>query len=93
MLMQFKVEATKEQIDAAVKGLRTMPDTVPGILRYDVGLDLGLGDDNPDLALVADFASEPDWRAYLEHPAHLDVIRNQIRAVKGSVTRIQYLVE
>ncbi len=93
MLMNFNETAKTEQIEAAVAGLRTMPDRVPGILRYEVGLDLGLGDSNPDLGLVADFESESDWRSYLDHPAHLELIGNQIQAVKGSVTRIQYLVE
>ncbi len=93
MLMTFNETATTDQIEAAVQGLRTMPEKVPGILRYDVGLDLGLGGANPDLALVADFESDSEWRSYLEHPAHLELIGNQIKAVKGSVTRIQYLVE
>jgi hypothetical protein len=93
MLMQFKDGATEEQIQAALKGLGTMPGKVPGILRYEFGLDLGLIDGNPDLALVADFASEEDWRAYQDHPDHRALVESAIAPINDSMTRVQYLVE
>jgi hypothetical protein len=93
MLMTFQPEATASQIQAAVDGLATMPDLVPGILRYDFGLDLGLDDSNPDLALVADFASEEDWRTYASHPEHVAMSRSVIAPIKGEMTRVQYLVD
>jgi hypothetical protein len=70
-----------------------MPGKVPGILRYEFGTDLALSDGNPDLALVADFASEEDWRAYLTHPEHVAMIEAVIAPIKGTITRVQYLVE
>ncbi|MDH3189930.1 MAG: Dabb family protein, partial [Acidimicrobiia bacterium] len=63
MMMRFKEGTTPEQARSALDGLGTMPDLVPGILRYEFGLDLGINPENPDLILVADFASEEDWRA------------------------------
>lgn len=93
MFMKFKPEATAEQIEATLAGLATMPTKVPGILRYEFGLDLGLGDANPDLALVADFESEDDWRAYTAHPDHVALIENRIAPIKESVVRFQYLIE
>ena len=93
MLMQFKDGATEEQIEAALEGLATMPDKVPGILRYEFGLDLKLLEGNPGLALVADFASEEDWRAYQVHPDHQALVESAIAPIKGEMTRVQYLVE
>jgi Stress responsive A/B Barrel Domain len=93
MLMTFKDTATDEQIDAALAGLGTMPALVPGILRYEFGLDLEVMEGNPDLALIADFASEDDWRAYLTHPEHEAISATVIAPIKGTMTRIQYLVE
>ncbi len=92
MLMQFKDGTTAEQIDTALEGLGTMPGKVPGILRYEFGSDLGLVDGNPDLALVADFASEDDWRAYLSHPEHVAMTEAVFAPIKGTMTRVQYLV-
>jgi hypothetical protein len=93
MLMEFKESATADQIEAALAGLGTMPELVPGILRYELGLDIGIMDGNPDLALIADFASERDWRSYLEHPEHVAVAEKWIAPIKGTMTRVQYLVE
>jgi quinol monooxygenase YgiN len=91
--MQFKEGATEEQIVAALEGLATMPEKVPGILRYEFGTDLGMNAGNPDLALVADFASEEDWRAYLTHPEHVAMTEAVFTPIKGTMTRVQYLVE
>lgn len=93
MLMEFTAGATESQIEEALAGLGTMPGLIPGILRYEFGLDLGLGDGNPDLALVADFASESDWRAYASHPEHLAMSQRAIAPIKGAMTRVQYVVE
>lgn len=93
MLMHFKEGSTPDQIDACLNGLGTMPGKVPGILRYEFGTDLGLGDGNPDLALVADFASEEDWRAYLGHPEHVAMSEAVFVPIKGTMIRVQYLVE
>lgn len=93
MLMQVRDGATPDQIDAALEGLRTMPGKVPGILRYEFGTDLGLVDGNPEIALVADFASEEDWRAYLSHPEHAAMTEAVFAPIKGTMIRVQYLVE
>jgi hypothetical protein len=93
MLMQFKDGATEEQIEAALEGLATMPDKVPGILRYEFGLDLKLSEGNPGLALVADFASEEDWRSYASHSEHVAMSESVIAPINGAMTRVQYLVE
>ena len=93
MMMRFKEGTTPEQERSALAGLGTMPDLVPGILRYEFGLDLGINPENPDLILVADFASEEDWRAYLTHPEHTAMAESVIAPVKGEMTRVQYLVE
>jgi hypothetical protein len=93
MLMQVRDGTTPEQIEAALDGLATMPGKIPGILRYEFGTDLGLVDGNPDIALVADFASEEDWRAYLSHPEHVALTEALFTPIKGTMTRVQYLVE
>lgn len=93
MLMQVREGATPDQIDAALEGLRTMPEKIPGILRYEFGKDLGLTEGNPDMALVADFASEEDWRDYLSHPEHVAMTEAVFTPIKGTMTRVQYLVE
>ena len=61
-----------------------------GILRYEFGSDLGLGDSNFDFALVADFASLDDYEAYSSHPEHIAVIQQAIRPIVAEAQRVQY---
>ena len=91
--MRFREGTTDEQKARALEGLATMPDRVPGILRYEYGLDAGVMEGNPDLALVADFASEEDWRTYLSHPEHVAMSERAIVPIKETMTRVQYVLE
>ena len=51
VLLQFKPDATEEQIDAVLDGLASMPQKMSFIRRYEFGRDLG----HPDhKALVRD---------------------------------------
>lgn len=90
--MRFKDGVTDDQVERALAGLAKMPERVPGILRYEFGLDLGLWEGNHDLAIVADFASEDDWRAYQSHPDHIAFSEKDIRPIAASMTRVQYRV-
>ncbi len=93
MMMTFMPGTTPDQAQGALDGLATMPGVVPGILRYEFGLDLGISPENPDLVLVADFASEEDWRTYSNHPEHTAMSAKAIKPILGDMTRVQYLVE
>lgn len=92
VLLRFRDEATEDQIQAVLDGLGTMPARIPRIRRYDFGRDLGVMEGNPDVALVADFDSVEDWRAYQEHPDHVKLVTEVIRPILESMTRVQYEV-
>ncbi len=92
LMLTFSDEATDTQKQALYDGLATMPQVMSFIRRYEFGPDLGLGDGNPDMALVADFDSEDDWRAYSGHPDHLDLITNLVRPIVAEARRVQYEV-
>ena len=92
-MLTFNEDATDAQRQALYEGLATMPKSMSFIRRYEFGPDLGLGDGNPDLALVADFDSEEDWRAYSGHPDHLDLITNLVQPIVASASRVQYEVD
>lgn len=93
LFFRFKDDVTEEQKQAMKDGLASLPGIMPFIRRYEFGEDLGLGDGNPDMALVADFDSEEDWRTYSDHPEHMKVVVENIRPIMSEVTRVQYLVD
>ena len=90
VMMRWQDGTTDEAVSQVLAGLNTMPDLVPGILRYEFGSDLGLGDSNFDFALVADFASLDDYEAYSSHPEHIAVIQQVIRPIVAEAQRVQY---
>ncbi len=92
-MLRFTRESTEEQKKALFKGMAKLPDVIPQIRRYEFGADLGLGDANPDMALVADFDSEEDWRSYNTHPAHQVVLNELIAPITQEAIRVQYLVD
>lgn len=93
LMMRFREEATDSQIEELYRGLARLPDAIEEIGRYEFGPDLGLGETNPDMALIADFASEDDWRAYQEHPEHRVVSQDLVQPVAAELIRVQYLLE
>jgi hypothetical protein len=92
VLIRFKPETTEEQIQAVLDGLGTMPEKIGLIRRYEFGRDLGIMEGNPHLALVADFDSADDWKAYQDHPDHQALVRGTISPILESMTRVQYEV-
>jgi hypothetical protein len=92
VLLRFKLDATEEQIDAVLDGLASMPQKMSFIRRYEFGRDLGILEANPQVALVADFDSIDDWRAYQDHPDHKALVRDSIAPILETMTRVQYEV-
>lgn len=93
LMVRFTKEATEEEKRALFDGLAQLPKVIDVIRRFEFGPDLGLGDGNPDMALVADFDSQDDWMAYQEHPAHEVVFRELVAPIAKEHVRVQYLVE
>jgi len=90
LMVRFRDDVLDDQIDAMLEGLGTLPGLIPEIAGYSFGLDIGIREGNPDFGLVADFASETDWRAYQEHPDHVEVV-NLVNAVAGEKTSMQFV--
>jgi hypothetical protein len=65
---------TDEQVAEFTAGLRALPATIPELRRYDAGPDLGLTPGNADFAVSALVDDEAGLRAYLDHPAHQEVV-------------------
>ncbi len=68
--LTFNDDISEAQLAAVVDGLRGLPAVIDEIERYEVGTDVGRSAGNASLAIVADFASWPDYEAYRDHPVH-----------------------
>ncbi|MEZ5321776.1 MAG: Dabb family protein [Microthrixaceae bacterium] len=74
VVMRFREGTSPEAVRALTDGLRSLPASIPEILDYRVGPDLGLAEGSWDFAVSADFASTGDFAVYRRHPDHLAVI-------------------
>jgi hypothetical protein len=74
VLVSLGDETPPEAATAIVEALRRLPGQIPDIRTYEVGLDLGWRDGNPEIGIVATFDDESGWRTYVGHPAHVAVI-------------------
>ena len=93
LMLRFAEDASEEQKQALNDGLARMPKVMDFIRRFEFGPDLAVVEGNPDLALVADFDSEEDWRAYQSHPEHLVLLNDLIKPIVVEAIRVQYLVD
>ena len=66
--------AKRDNLLRAVELLDALPDAVPVIRRFEVGVDQLGGDKQADLVLEADFDDWDALEAYQQHPAHLEVV-------------------
>ena len=89
VLITASDDATDEQVEAMVAGLRRLPEQIDAIGTYEVGRDLGLAEGNATVAIQATFASPAELQAYIDHPAHQQVVAELIRPIAASVSRSQ----
>jgi hypothetical protein len=92
VLIRLRADATDDQRRAILDGLRGLPAQIPEIRAYEVGADAGLREGNPGIGVVALFDDAGGWQAYLQHPAHVAVVRGAIEPVSTERISIQFPV-
>lgn len=90
VLLKFGPDTSAEDLGAIVATLRTLPDQIPELIDYRVGLNLGLDAGNWPLAVTADFADEAGYVAYRDHPAHVAIITELIKPDLVGRCAVQY---
>lgn len=75
-----------DRLDAATADLA---GAVPEVLHAAWGRDISGNDGNAGYAMLFDFADRAAYETYRAHPAHQAYIRDQMRAVPMTKTRLQ----
>lgn len=73
-LINFKDDTSEAQKRSVLAAFETLPNHIPEVKDFSVGLDLCLLEGNADLMVLASFDSEVDFLTYSTHQAHTDVI-------------------
>jgi hypothetical protein len=76
VLFKWKPGTPDSAVEPGLKKLGQIPLTETYILSYRIGKDLALGRTltNHDIAVVAEFATEEDYRRYSTSARHLDAV-------------------
>ena len=93
VLFRFEPGTDAAAVTAMADALDRLPSSIPEIVTYRQGPDLGAIDTDWDHALVAEFDSIEDYRVYEAHPDHRAVIDRYITPILADLARVQYEVE
>jgi quinol monooxygenase YgiN len=76
--------ANAQRVKAALESCRGV---TPGMLKYEVGLDVGSDHAPWDVVLYSEFADQAALQAYQQHPAHLAIkqVIGPLRENRGAV--------
>ena len=77
----------QENIRAAKAALETCKDLVPGMLKYEIGVDIGTDHAPWDIAVYSEFTDRAALDAYQQHPTHLAIkpVIGPLRESRGAV--------
>ena len=92
VLMTWKDAISDEQLARVNEAFRAMPERVPGIVNSSFGPDLSIFPGNADYLLMLDFESEEDFKNYVAHPAHAELMESVTGPLMASWATAQMAV-
>ena len=63
----------QENIARVVAALESCRDIVPGMLRYEIGVDLAIDHGPWDVVVNSEFTDRAALEAYQQHPSHMAI--------------------
>jgi hypothetical protein len=90
VLIRFTDDATDGQIAALAAGLDALPREIEQVRAYEHGRDAGVREGTWDYGVVARFDSAEDFTTYLQHPAHVAVVRDLLTPISAERTSVQF---
>jgi len=79
VVFRWNADVTPDDVAAIDAALDALPAQIPSLRGYHHGPDLALGEGRWDYGIVAECDDVDGWRAYEQHPAHLQVVTEVLR--------------
>lgn len=81
VLVKWKPEATDAERQAMRNAIEQLPTQVPEIVAACIGLDVGHGPNNYEMATVFDFEDSAAFKRYIASAAHQAYVQGPAKAV------------
>ena len=83
---------SQERIDTVTSEFRALQNEIGEMESYEFGQDAGIYKGNAHYALVAEFQSESDLKAYVMHPKHQEFLSNVAGPILESFQSAQFYI-
>lgn len=90
VLLKWKEDAAPDKIEAAIAGLKTLKEVVPGILDLTCGENFSPRSQGYETALVVRFVDRAALEIYGPHPAHQAVVQSLINPIRLDTIAVDY---
>jgi hypothetical protein len=90
VMFRFEDSVTEAQIAELSSALDALPASIPEIVTYRHGPDLGLGPANFAYAVTADFEDVAGYTTYRDHPDHQRFIAEHITGRVAERAAVQF---
>jgi hypothetical protein len=90
VLFKLKAEATAEQREAMLTGLKSLREAVPGIVDLSCGVNFSERSQGYEIGLVVRFQDRAALDAYLPHPAHRAAVEQWIQPIRADAIVVDY---
>ena len=90
VLFKIKGDATEAQIDEMMKAIRTLQDKIEGIVDLSAGENFSERSQGFTHGVTVRFTDTQALENYLPHPAHQDVVENNIKPILDEIIVVDY---
>ena len=90
VLFKWSEAATPAQINSAMDGLRTLKQSVPGIVDLTCGENFTLRSQGFTHGLVVRFNDRTCLETYVPHPNHQKIVEAYINPIKAELLALDY---
>lgn len=90
VLFKLSPEATEEQKQQAIDGLKSLREKIPGILHLSAGRNFSDRSQGYEIGLTVQFVDRAALDVYIPHPAHRECVDRFITPIKTDVIVVDY---
>jgi len=93
VLLTLSNDTPEGQPGLIKRELMRLPDLLPEITHYEVGIDAGISEGNASIVVIGEFESEADYQTYATNEEHVSIIGTHIKPHITGRSAVQYFYD